>query len=201
MDLLKIKRQLGGNQTMTGNAHTVVLISGGIDSASVTAACRQKGIQPSGVFVDYGQPSARSEWRAAQDIARHFGVTIRKVSLGFQLASQEGEFYGRNALLVLATTGMMEPRPLQIALGIHALSEYYDTTPLFVRHMGRILNGYFGDSVTLNAPFLAESKAEVIEFAKKNHVPLELTYSCEVQNAPACGWCPSCRDRIDNNAG
>ena len=182
------------------NRHTVILMSGGIDSASVAAAYRHKGIQPSGVFVDYGQPSARSEWSAAQEIARHYGVAIRKVSLGFQLASQQDEFYGRNALLVLAATGVIETRPLQISLGIHALSEYYDTTPLFVRHMQRILNGYFGGSVTLSAPFIAETKAGVIEFAKKNHVPLELTYSCEVQDSPECGLCPSCLDRIDNNA-
>ena len=186
---------------MMTNTHTVILMSGGIDSASVAAAYRHKGIQPSGIFVDYGQPSAWSEWNAAQDIARHYDVTIRKVSLGFRLASQQGEFYGRNALLVLTATGMMEARPLQIALGVHAMSEYYDATPLFVRHMQRILNGYFGGSITLSAPFLAESKAGVIEFAKKNGVPLELTYSCEVQDAPECGWCPSCRDRIDNNVG
>ena len=186
---------------MMTNTHTVILMSGGIDSASVAAAYRHKGIQPSGIFVDYGQPSAWSEWNAAQDIAKHYDVTIRKVSLGFRLASQQGEFYGRNALLVLTATGMMEARPLQIALGVHAMSEYYDATPLFVRHMQRILNGYFGGSITLSAPFLAESKAGVIEFAKKNGVPLELTYSCEVQDAPECGWCPSCRDRIDNNVG
>lgn len=186
---------------MTKNVHTTVLMSGGIDSASVVAAYRCEGIQPSGIFVDYGQPAVQSEWNAAQDIAKHYGAAIRKLSLGFRPASHQGEFYGRNAILVLAAAGTMEIRPLQIALGIHALSEYYDTTPLFLRHMQRILNGYFGDSVTLSAPFIAETKAGVIEFAKNNRVPLELTYSCEVQNAPECGSCPSCRDRIDNDAG
>ena len=180
---------------------TIVLMSGGIDSSSIVAACQRKGIQPSGMFIDYGQPSARSEWSAAQEIARHYAVAIRRVGLGFHLASNEGEFSGRNALLVLAAAGMTETRPLQIALGIHALSKYYDTTPLFLRHMQRMLNGYFGGSVALSVPFLAETKAGVVEFAMRNCVPLELTYSCEVQNAPQCGRCPSCRDRIDNNAG
>ena len=68
------------------------------------------------MFIDYGQPSARSEWSAAQEIARHYAVTIRRVGLGFHLASNEGEFSGRNALLVLAAAGMTETRPLQIAL-------------------------------------------------------------------------------------
>ena len=46
--------------------HTVILMSGGIDSSSVVAVSREAGTQPSGIFVDYGQPAARSEWRAAQ---------------------------------------------------------------------------------------------------------------------------------------
>ena len=185
---------------MVASKDIVVLMSGGIDSAAVAAAYRHKGTQISGVFVDYGQPAARSEWCAARLIARHFDVDIRKVGLGFRLASQRGEFFGRNALLVLTAAGTTETRPLHIALGIHALSDYYDTSPLFLRHMQRILNGYFGGSVTLSAPFLAENKAAVIEFAKQNRVPLDLTYSCEVQDAPECKLCSSCLDRVSNNA-
>ena len=183
------------------NVHTVILMSGGIDSSSVVATCQDTGIQPSGMFVDYGQPSARSEWCAAQNVARHYGVAIRRVNLGFRLAAHEGEFLGRNALLILTAAGMTEARPLQVALGIHALSEYYDTTPLFLRHMQRILNGYFRGAVTLSAPFVADTKAGVVRFAKDKGVPLALTYSCETQDAPACGRCPSCRDRIDTDAG
>ena len=183
------------------STHTVILMSGGIDSSSVAAACRDSGTQLSGIFVDYGQPAARSEWSSAQKIARHYGVAVRRVCLGFQLASHEGEFFARNALLILTAAGITEARPLQVALGVHALSEYYDTTPLFLRQMQRILNGYFGGSVTLSAPFLADTKSEVIRFAKNNDVPLNLTYSCEMQNAPECGRCPSCRDRIVLDAG
>ncbi len=181
--------------------HTVILMSGGIDSSSVVATCREQGVNPSGLFVDYGQPAANSEWNAAGRIARHFGIRIRKANLGFPLASREGEFLGRNALLILTAAVVTEARPLQIALGIHALSAYYDTTPLFLRQMQRVLNGYFGGSVTLSAPFLTETKASVVAFAKDNRIPLELTYSCETKDAPECGRCPSCWDRIDNDAG
>ena len=183
------------------NTHTVILMSGGIDSSSVVVTCQDAGIQPSGMFVDYGQPSARSEWCAAQNVARHYGIAIRRVNLGIRLAAHEGEFPGRNALLVLTAAGMTAARPLQVSLGIHALSEYYDTTPLFLRHMQRILNGYFGDTVTVSAPFVAETKADVVRFAKAEGVPLALTYSCETRDTPACGWCPSCRDRIETDAG
>ena len=113
------------------STHTVILMSGGIDSSSVTATCRDRGTQPSGIFVDYGQPAARSEWSSAQKIARHYGVAVRRICLGFRLASHEGEFFARNALLILTAAGITEARPLQIALGVHALSQYYDTTPAF----------------------------------------------------------------------
>ena len=179
---------------------SIVLMSGGIDSSASAVAVRKEGYETSGLFVDYGQPAARSEWRALQDVANHLDLEVKKVELGFRLASQSGEFFGRNALLVLTAAGITQSRPLTIALGIHALSEYYDTQPLFLRQMQRILDGYFAGSVVLTAPFLACPKAEVIAFARDNGVPLDLTYSCEEQNAPPCLRCPSCEDRVDVDA-
>ena len=179
--------------------HTVVLLSGGIDSSATIALCQETSSVLSALFVDYGQPSAQSEWEAAQRIARHYQIEIVRVALGVQLVSSRGEFFGRNALLLLTAAGTITQRPLTIALGIHALSAYYDTTPLFIKHMQRLLNGYSGGSVTLSVPFLGDTKSDVIRFARARSVPLHLTYSCELQNAPACAECPSCRNRITFN--
>ena len=177
--------------------HTVVLLSGGIDSASTLAVCRMESAPVYGLFMDYGQPAAKSEWEAAQKVADHYRIKVKRITLGTKLVPKEGEFLGRNALMILAAAGTLEYRPLVIAMGIHALTEYYDTTPLFLDHMQRILNGYSLGTVTLSAPFLTETKAEVIQFASENGVPLRLTYSCEWQNAPACGQCSSCKDRSE----
>ena len=185
---------------MTTEKRYVVLMSGGIDSSATLVACQQPGTYLSGMFVDYGQPAAASEWKAAEWVANHYHIEIDKVELGASLVSNAGEFFGRNALFILTAAGTISHRPLTIALGIHALADYYDTTPLFVRHIQRLLNGYSGGSVTLSVPFLAHTKAEVIQFARDNSVPLHLTYSCERQNAPACAECPSCFDRTGLNA-
>ena len=180
--------------------HTVVLVSGGIDSAATIAVCKEASAEVSGVFVDYGQPAAQSEWDAAQRVAHYYGVSVKKINLGVKLQSTDGEFFGRNTLLVLIAAGIMNVRQMAIAIGIHALSDYYDTTPLFARHIQRILDGYSGGSITLRTPFLTDTKSDIIRFAEKNGVPLRLTYSCERQNAPPCGQCPSCQDRRDLDA-
>lgn len=177
----------------------VILMSGGIDSSAAIVACQEPGTTLSGIFVDYGQAAADSEWESAQGVASHYQIAIDRVELGIRLTSTRGEFFGRNALFVLTAAGVIPERPLTIALGIHALSDYYDTTPLFVRHMERLLNGYSGGSVILSTPFLADTKAEVVRFAMEKSVPLHLTYSCERQNAPACAECISCRDRSGIN--
>ena len=177
------------------NTHTVILLSGGIDSTATLAACKDTSENALAIFVDYGQPSAQSEWEAAQNVAAHYATEVERVRLGFSLISDKGEFFGRNALFVLTAAGVTEERPLAVALGIHSLTEYYDTTPLFNRDMELLLNGYSGGEVELSTPFLTHTKAEVFKFAKAREVPLHLTYSCERQNSPACGACPSCHDR------
>ena len=78
--------------------HTVVLVSGGIDSSATIAACQDVASAVSGVFVDYGQPAALSEWEAAQRVARFYGIPVTRICLGFKLPSTDrGEFFGRNA--------------------------------------------------------------------------------------------------------
>ncbi len=176
-------------------------MSGGVDSSAAIIACQELGLPLSGMFVDYGQPAALSEWEATQRVADYYQIEIEKVVLGANLVSDRGEFFGRNALFVLTAAGITPRRPLIVDLGIHALTDCYDTTPLFVRHMQRLLNGYSGGAVTLSVPFLSHAKFEIVGFARENSVPLHLTYSCERQDAPACGECPSCLDRIEPDAG
>ena len=174
---------------------TIVLLSGGIDSSTTIAECFDAHSLVSALFVDYGQPAALSEWEAAQRVASHYGVQVRRIELGTTLISTDGEIFGRNAMFVLLAAGTTNERPLRVAIGIHALSDYYDTTPLFSRHIQRLLDGYSGGAVTLKVPFLTETKSDIIKTAKERGVPLSMTYSCERRNAPACLACPSCIDR------
>lgn len=172
-----------------------VLLNGGIDSTSVLAAYRAEGNVVEAVFVDYGQAARRSEWEAAQAIARHYDAPLTKLRLGMRLRCDDGEFFARNALFVLLAGAASTARPLVIATGIHAASPYYDTTAAFVGDLQRVLDGYVSGAISLGAPFLEMPKQAVVKFARRHRVPLDLTYSCERRSAPACGACPSCEDR------
>ncbi len=175
--------------------HTLVLLSGGIDSSTILAQCATSSETVSAVFIDYGQAAARTEWDAAQQIASHYSVSVRNLQISANLVTSRGEVFGRNAMLVLLAAGATPERPLVVEIGIHALSDYYDTTPLFTRHVTRLLDGYSHGAVTLSAPFLTATKSDIIRMALQSDVPLDLTYSCEMGNAPACLQCPSCLDR------
>lgn len=175
--------------------HVVVLLSGGIDSAATLAAYRSKGSSVEALFVDYGQPSRKSEWTAAQAIAKHYDIPLKKIRLGLSLPSEAGEFFGRNAILLLMAGAITAERPLVIATGIHAGTPHYDTTKPFIEEMQRLVDGYASGTISLGAPFLEMSKLEVVRYARRRKVPLGLTYSCERRNATPCGVCPSCQDR------
>ena len=180
--------------------HTVVLLSGGVDSSSTVHAMQLADADLSALFINYGQPAADSEWQAARLVSEHYRIPIRRLDLGFSLGERDGEFFGRNAAMILAAAATSLERPLAVAFGVHALASYYDTTPIFMKHMQRLLDGYSAGAVTLSAPFLRDTKADVIRYAQENGVPLHLTYSCETTNAPACGQCSSCMDRSDIDA-
>ncbi len=174
---------------------TLVLLSGGIDSAATLSLYKRQGADLSAVHFDYHQPARRSEWAAASSIAEYYNVPVSRFRFSMKLGCQNGEFFARNALFVLAAAATVGHGPLVVAAGIHDGSPYYDTTASFVRDIQRLLDGYGGGTITFAAPFLGASKQEIVKSARRHRIPLRLTYSCERRGAPPCGQCRSCRDR------
>jgi 7-cyano-7-deazaguanine synthase len=174
---------------------TVVLLSGGIDSASCLAFYGQLDHVVSGVFIDYGQPVREQEEKSAAAIAAYYKIPLTTIRCSGPQTNYAGEIAGRNALLVFAALLF---RPIQrgiIALGIHHGTTYYDCSQSFADDMGRIVSGYTNGRVALGAPFLSWDKQMLVQFALQANVPVELTWSCEIGPATACGKCLSCRDR------
>ncbi len=172
----------------------LVLLSGGIDSATLLADGAARGDTLRALFVDYGQAPASRERTCSEAIADNFGIQWSALAItGLEIP--DGEISGRNALLAhLALTELGSGRGACIYLGIHAGTPYRDCTPEFVEETQRSLDFQSGGAARLVAPFVNWPKQMLIDHALELGVPLELTHSCERSLDP-CEECPSCIDR------
>ncbi len=185
------------HQSKAGAApEVVVLLSGGIDSATCLDFYLEFGRQPCGLFVDYQQLARDQELKAAQSISKHYGVPLYSSKWSGRSSKTVGVVPARNAFLLIAALMERPPTATVIAMGIHAGTEYPDCSPGFVAKMRALFDLYAGGSVQVAAPFLDWSKSEIWAHAKTRGVPVNLTYSCEAGSNSPCGECLSCRDRM-----
>lgn len=171
-----------------------VLLSGGIDSAALMAFYVSLRSPIEAIFVNYGQPAAALEERAAADVAAHFGVTLRCLGLVGAPGTGVGEIRSRNAFLATVASMAASDRVWGVALGLHAGSSYADCTPAFVGAVSHALS-FQSRPLQILAPFVEWGRPDVLDLCAREGVPLELTYSCEAGTQPPCGVCLSCRDR------
>lgn len=174
---------------------TLVLLSGGIDSAACLAFAVGVGRPTSALFVAYQQAAEQIESEAATRVARHFGVPLVHSIWKGASHKSTGEIRGRNALLLSAALVEAPESATAIMIGLHSGTEYPDCSASFVKAMQRAYEESCDPCPAVVAPFLKWSKVEVWEFARSKGVPLDLTYSCEAGTTPACGCCLSCKDR------
>lgn len=172
-----------------------VLVSGGIDSAALLAFYLRQRFKVRARFVDFGQPAARQESRAARAVCKHYGVRLSIMTVRSGAAFSAGEIPGRNAFLVFAAVLVGGARPGIIAIGIHEGPPYYDCSESFLISIQTVVDGYAAGRIKVAAPFLKWSKQVIWEFCKKARVPVDSTYSCESGGTRPCGDCLSCKDR------
>jgi 7-cyano-7-deazaguanine synthase len=202
----------------------VVLVSGGLDSATVLAMVRAEGWQPYALSVDYGQRH-RSELDAAAAVARALGAVEHRV-VRVDLAG-----FGGSALTDPAIAVPVSPSPgipvtyvparntilLSLALayaevveadaiftGANAVdySGYPDCRPEFITAFEALANlatraGVEGTRFQVHAPLISLSKADIIRWGSELGVDYSATVSCYQadRDGLACGRCDSCRLR------
>jgi 7-cyano-7-deazaguanine synthase len=155
---------------VVGEGSTLVLLSGGIDSATSLAIASERGSPVSTLFIDYGQPAATSEARASAAIATHYAAHHRR--LVFEgLPFRAGEIRGRNAFLLHVGLLAFDSRVGVIVIGIHLGTPYRDCSPQFVQTMQASYDFHTGGAIAVAAPFIELSKGEVFEVATKMEVP------------------------------
>ena len=207
----------------------VILLSGGLDSATVVAMAKADGFTCYTMSFDYGQRH-RAELQAAERVAKDLGVAEHKV-IGLDLNGIGGSALTDSSIAVPETPGDGIPVTyvparntvfLSLALGwaevlgardifigVNAVdySGYPDCRPEFVESFERMANlatkaGVEGQGFTIQAPLQMLSKADIVKAGTRLGVDYGLTVSCYQADdqGRACGKCDSCRLRAEGFA-
>jgi 7-cyano-7-deazaguanine synthase len=202
----------------------VVLLSGGLDSATVLAMAGTRGFECYALSVHYGQRHS-AELEAARRIAVMLGAREHRI-MGVDLAGIGGSALtdsgvaipeapaagipvtyvpARNTLLLSLALGWAEVvGAADIFVGVNAVdySGYPDCRPEFIQEFERLARvatkaGVEGASFKIQAPLIDMSKAEIIHAGTLLGVDYGMTVSCYQAGADgaACGKCDSCRLR------
>lgn len=204
----------------------VVLVSGGLDSATVLASARADGFTCHALSFAYGQRHA-AELAAAKIVAEMLGARDHRVvpidlsAFGgsaltdLSLAVPEAPTTGipityvpaRNTVflsLALAWAEVLGARDIFIGVNAVDYSGYPDCRPAFIDAFQRLANlatkaGVEGDTIRIHAPLLHLTKADIIRQGLSLGVDFSRTVSCYQADAHgrACGRCDSCRLRRD----
>lgn len=207
------------------SVRAVVLLSGGLDSATVLAIAREQGLQCYALSVDYGQRH-RAELDAAAKVARALGVaehrTLR-IDLGGiggsaltdeAIAVPEAPQVGipvtyvpaRNTVMLSFALGWAEVlQAPRIFIGVNAVdySGYPDCRPAFIAAFQRVANLATKAAVEgtmafeIATPLIDLTKAQIIQRGIELGVDFSLTVSCYQADSQgrACGSCDACRLR------
>jgi 7-cyano-7-deazaguanine synthase len=204
--------------------HAVVLLSGGLDSATVLAMARGQGYRCHTLSVEYGQRH-QAEIDAAARVAAALGAhehrTMRVDLAGIggsaltdsRIAVPEAEGNGipvtyvpaRNTLLLSLALGWAEVLgATDIFVGVNAVdySGYPDCRPAFIHAFEQLARlatkaGVEGAEFKIHAPLINLSKADIVKVGARLGVDYGMTVSCYQADAEgrACGKCDSCRLR------
>jgi len=203
----------------------IVLLSGGLDSATTAALARQQGFAVFALTVVYGQRHA-IELEAAKRVARALSAVEHRIEsidlrlfggsaltdaidvpkadtvAGIRPGIPVTYVPARNTILLALALAYAEVRGARdIFVGVNAVdySGYPDCRPEFIEAFERLANvatraGVEGAAITIHAPLIRMSKADIIREGVRCGVDYGLTHSCydPMSGGVACGRCDSC---------
>ncbi len=202
----------------------IVLLSGGLDSATCLTLAMQNGFDCYALNFDYGQRH-RAELQAAQHVAQQQGATEYRVikidlagiggsaltDVNIDVPTQPGTGIpvtyvpARNTVflsLALAWAEVLHARHIFIGVNAIDYSGYPDCRPEYIAAFERMANlgtkaGIEGQSFKIETPLMHLSKADIIREGMRRGVDYSSTVSCYSadDDGRACGKCDACRFR------
>lgn len=213
------------SQTSNDQARAVILLSGGMDSAVVAAMAIEKGFLVHALSVAYGQRH-QSELAAADRVCAMLGVTEHKLvnvdlrSIGGSALTADIDVPesggtgvpvtyvpARNTIMLSVALGWAEVLGSNdIFCGVNAVdySGYPDCRPAFIESFQNLANlatcaGVDGGGMTVHAPLMNLSKADIAREGQRLGVDFAKTVSCYQADLDglACGHCDACHLRAE----
>ncbi|WP_276252952.1 7-cyano-7-deazaguanine synthase QueC [Halomontanus rarus] len=203
----------------------VVLLSGGMDSATAAFEARDRGYDIHALHTSYGQRTEDRELECARRLAADLDAAeFRRVETGHLAAIGDSSLTDdgmtvvdadtesdeiptsyvpfRNANLLSMAVSYAEANDCEaVFVGAHSedFSGYPDCRPEFFEAFERVVDvGTKPETeISIEAPFVEWSKTDIAERGTALEVPFDHTWSCYRANEPACGTCDSCAFRLE----
>ncbi|MFC1709336.1 7-cyano-7-deazaguanine synthase QueC [Candidatus Omnitrophota bacterium] len=198
----------------------IVLLSGGLDSATTLYVAKKKGYKVSCLIFDYGQRH-KKEVKCAVRIAKlakckykilninlpwkGSALLDRKICIPKSTQTGIPVTYvpARNTIFLSFALSFAEAVGARhIFIGANAVdfSGYPDCRPNYYKAFNKLSRlatkaGAENKAIQVHAPLIKKAKKEIILLAKKLRVPLRLTWSCYKGGKKPCGLCDSCKLR------
>ncbi|MCF7870759.1 MAG: 7-cyano-7-deazaguanine synthase QueC [Candidatus Omnitrophica bacterium] len=196
----------------------IILLSGGLDSATTLFLAKNRGFSLNALVFDYGQKH-KKEVKFAEKLAKltKTEYTIIKVRLPWSRSSLTGSaesfpkrlsksvpstyVSGRNIIFLSYAASYAESIGASaIFIGAHTedYSGYPDCRKGFLESFNRAVNlGIADKRIKFHYPLIDKNKKEIIQLGLKMEVPFEFTWSCYKGKKLPCKQCDSCRFRIN----
>jgi 7-cyano-7-deazaguanine synthase len=201
---------------------TVLILSGGMDSATLLYDLLAHGDSVEAIGVNYKQRHGK-ELAYAADLCNGLGVRFDVLDLsslsGFLTGSSQSDpnvpvpfgkydepsmkltvVPNRNMFMLAAAGAVAIARKAdRLAYGAHAGDHtiYPDCRPEFVAAMGRAFGLCDWHTLTLHAPYIDMTKGDICKRGVELRVPYEKTWTCYVGGDRPCGKCGSCTERAE----
>jgi queuosine biosynthesis protein QueC len=202
----------------------VVLLSGGLDSATSAAIAIKDGYDVIALSFNYGQRhdkelEASVKVAQALEIKKHYIIDVNLSEWGGSALTDKAIAIpedgvksdiipityvpGRNTVFIAIALSLAEAKGAEaIFLGINAVdySGYPDCRPDYLTAYQNLANlsskvGIEGKAPKLIAPLIEDTKVDIVHRAIQLGVPITQTWSCYLGEMVPCGLCDSCRIR------